>query len=280
MAQAPASYPSTTLRVVPLPKLGLGRILAVAKPSYACHISDSMTGDSPVLDRPALRATLLDMRIEPPDPGTRFETALARLQGWNPGFADRVTDEYRRFLYLAATAGFEVTPSQFVDEAWHLHLNLPHYRDTLCGRILGRPLEHRPGTGTPDDEQRCARQYEETLALYERVFDEPAPHDIWPRPVPLEVEEEEDEDSRWWQGRESRLAAALVTFAIGVAALAIGLQGLGTAFVAVALLLGAGILVETGFGRGRCRRGGGGDYWDGDAGSSCGSSCGGGCGGD
>lgn len=234
-----------------------------------------MTGDSPVLDRPALRAALSDMQIQPAGSAARFESALAMLKGWNIRFAERVTDEYRRFLYLAAIAGVEVTPSQFIDEAWHLHLTLPHYREILCGRILGRPLEHRPGTGTPEDDARCARQYEETLALYERVFEEPAPIDIWPRPAGPEESEE-----GWWEinGRAIGQGVALLSFFAGIWAYFLGGEDLGTALVMGGVLLGAVSFRD----RRRRRNGGfGGDCGGGsDGGSHCGSSCGGGCGGD
>lgn len=139
-----------------------------------------MTGAQPVPDRSALWAALSDMQIPVPGTAASFEEALADRQGWTVGYAERVTDEYRRFLYLAATAGSEVTPSRAVDEAWHLHLTCSHYREILCGRILGRPLEHRPATGEPAEEERHHRQYESTVALYERAFLSPPPSDIWP----------------------------------------------------------------------------------------------------
>jgi hypothetical protein len=120
------------------------------------------------------------MQIWLPSGAGRFEKALAQTQGWTTGFAERVTAEYRRFLYLAATAGFEVTPSRTVDEAWHLHLASPHYEEQLCRRILGRALEHRASTGEAGEEERHYRQYEETLTLYETVFGKHPPGDIWP----------------------------------------------------------------------------------------------------
>jgi hypothetical protein len=242
-----------------------------------------MTGAPAVLDHPALRAALTGMRIETPAPGTAFEAALAARQGWSPRFAGRVAQEYRRFLYLAAIAGVEVTPSQFVDEAWHLHLELPHYGEILCGRILGRPLEHRPGTGTAEDDARCARQYEQTLALYERIFGEPPPDDIWPRPF-------EEAESRPALGR-GRIGAATVAAGL-VAALAVPAAGspalapvlvIGAAIVGLILfpmekLTGVGGRRRDGAGcGGSCGGGGGGDS---SCGASCGGGCGGGCGGD
>ena len=51
-----------------------------------------------------------------------FSERLARENGWPPAYARRVIWEYRRFVYLACLAEGEVTPSDEVDQAWHLHL--------------------------------------------------------------------------------------------------------------------------------------------------------------
>lgn len=238
-----------------------------------------MTGASPVLDRPALLAALSRMTIEPPDPGIRFEQGLARRQGWNVRFAERVTHEYRRFLYLAATAGFEVTPSLAVDEAWHLHLRLPHYREVLCGRILGRPLDHLPGTGTAEDDARCAGQYEETLALYERVFGKPAPRDIWPRP---DGAEEGDLERR--PVRAVGLSFAVAGLIAGLSTIALGMPTLGAWLLIGSFLLGLVCFpFQAMVGVMRRRNGsagcGGGCGAGSDGGSGCCASCGGGCGG-
>src|SRR5436190_23876910 len=52
----------------------------------------------------------------------RFAERLAKENRWSRSFADRVIDEYRKFLFLAVAAGHPVSPSDAVDEAWHLHL--------------------------------------------------------------------------------------------------------------------------------------------------------------
>ncbi|MEJ7660653.1 MAG: hypothetical protein WKG07_14075 [Hymenobacter sp.] len=51
-----------------------------------------------------------------------FSHRLARDNGWSLAFARRVVLEYKKFVYLAATCGHPVTPSDEVDQAWHLHL--------------------------------------------------------------------------------------------------------------------------------------------------------------
>lgn len=282
MAQAHASYPATALRAVPP---GTAWNPAVTKPSCACHKPASMTGDSPVLDRPALRAALSHMQIEEPGTGRRFEEVLAERNDWPLPLAERVADEYCGFLYLAATAGFEVTPSEAVDQAWHLHLEWPHYRDVLCGEILGRPLEHRPGTGEPEEELRYRRQYEETLALYERTFDKTPPSDIWPRPAAFDEEAEEEQwFSRQRLGRRKLVVAATAAMVAGAAMIGVPPPiGLLLACLIAGILLS---LILPGLGPSSRKRnagcgGFGGSFdGDGDGGGSCGAACGGGCGGD
>ncbi len=110
-----------------------------------------------------------------------FTARLARENGWSRGFAAEVVEEYKRFLFLAMVAGHPVTPSEQVDQAWHLHLvYTKSYWEELCGKVLGRPLHHGPTEGGMAEGHRFRCQYEETLASYERLFGGPAPSAIWP----------------------------------------------------------------------------------------------------
>ena len=105
---------------------------------------------------------------------------LARENGWSPAFADRVMAEYRRFAYLAVVAGHEVTPSDEVDQAWHLHLTYTRHYWGDFAKMLGTPLHHGPTRGTGGDKIRYEDNYAATLASYEREFGEQPPADIWP----------------------------------------------------------------------------------------------------
>lgn len=53
-----------------------------------------------------------------------FSKRLARDNGWTHAYARRVVEEYKKFVFLAICAGHPVTPSDQVDQAWHLHLTL------------------------------------------------------------------------------------------------------------------------------------------------------------
>lgn len=117
------------------------------------------------------------------EPGNQltFAARLAHENGWSEGYARRVVDEYRRFLFLAMVAGHEVTPSEQVDESWHLHLVYTRsYWDELCPHVLGRPLHHHPTRGGVDESKKHHEQYAKTLASYNKHFGEAAPPDIWP----------------------------------------------------------------------------------------------------
>lgn len=152
-----------------------------------------------------------------------FEGRLARENGWSLAFAHRVMDEYRRFLFLARFAGHEVTPSDEVDQAWHLHLTYTRsYWEDLCGQVLGRPLHHGPTRGGVSEDARYEGAYARTLASYERFFGEPAPADVWP------AGEERFQDARrfrridtsrvWLLPRPGRRGALLASALLSLAA--------------------------------------------------------------
>jgi hypothetical protein len=125
---------------------------------------------------------LLKMVIVPPAAATDFVGKLASEHDWTRDRAQRAYDEYVRFLLMAWISPDMVVPSHDVDQAWHLHLtHSRHYWDVLCGTILQRPFHHEPSLGGEHEDARHGDAYSRTLALYAYVFDEEAPHDVWPR---------------------------------------------------------------------------------------------------
>lgn len=107
-----------------------------------------------------------------------FQKRLAADQGWSVAFASEVEKEYRRFAYLATIARNEITPSVSVDMAWHQHLADSANYSAFC-RVLGKPLEHKPGGQKAGEKTRFASQYDATLGMYQREFGS-APSHIWP----------------------------------------------------------------------------------------------------
>lgn len=77
-----------------------------------------------------------------------FTSRLAKENNWRLAYADRVATEYKRFMLLAVICDHTVSPSDQVDQAWHLHMIYTRsYWDELCGGILGRPIHHGPTKG-------------------------------------------------------------------------------------------------------------------------------------
>jgi len=130
-------------------------------------------------DHPVWRR-LAHYSIGPDDAPLSFAQRLARENGWTSDYTDRVIEAYKRFAFLAVTGDGEVTPSDAVDQAWHLHLTYTRdYWDRFCPEILGKALHHGPTRGGPGDRARFFEQYAQTLRRHEAVFGR-APSDIWP----------------------------------------------------------------------------------------------------
>ena len=115
------------------------------------------------------------------DASLTFAARLARENRWSLAEAELVIEEYRRFCYLAMTAGHDVTPSDAVDQAWHLHLTYSRdYWEVFCPLVLKADLHHGPTSGGPAEAGRYYRQYAATLAAYEAAFGEAPPAAVWP----------------------------------------------------------------------------------------------------
>lgn len=110
-----------------------------------------------------------------------FARRLARENGWTQSRAERVLAEYRRFLFLAARAGHPVTPSDAVDQAWHLHLvYTDDYWNVWCAQVLRFPFHHGPTRGGSQERAKYADWYGRTCESYREWFGEEPPADIWP----------------------------------------------------------------------------------------------------
>ena len=175
-----------------------------------------------------------------------FSARLARDNGWSRAFAVRAIEEYKRFVFLAMAAGHPVTPSDEVDQVWHLHLCYTRsYWEDLCGEVLRAPLHHGPTRGGAAERARFDDQYRRTLASYEVFFEEPPPVAWWPSPVERFARRRwrrVDLGARRTVPRSGVLAAAAAALALGFSscsgtfeftersAITTGLVLLGTAF--------------------------------------------------
>jgi hypothetical protein len=129
-----------------------------------------------------LFARIEAFEIDEPGATFTFVERLAKENEWPHEYAQRVVEEYKKFLFLSVAAGHPVTPSHDVDHAWHLHLTYTRsYWDRMCTAVLGRPLHHDPSRGGVDESQKFQQWYVNTIDSYERLFGVQPPFDVWPR---------------------------------------------------------------------------------------------------
>ena len=161
-------------------------------------------------------------------PGTAytFVQRLAKENAWSRPYAERVVDEYRRFAFLAVAAGHPVSPSDAVDQAWHLHLVYTRsYWDEFCSKVLHTPLHHEPGRGGEKEVAKFDDWYARTLASYAKFFGEGPPADVWLTVLEKAARREEFrrvDVKRHWVLSKRKLgigvAAALLALSLGLAA--------------------------------------------------------------
>ena len=110
--------------------------------------------------------------------------------------------EYKRFMALAVLAGHPVTPSEEIDQAWHLHMvYTKSYWHGFCRDILGKEIHHSPTTGGAEEGAKFQDWYAMTLASYRRIFGEEPPVEIWPVP---EIRFSGAVNGRWIDGSKFR----------------------------------------------------------------------------
>jgi hypothetical protein len=131
-------------------------------------------------DHQTLLDRILTYSFDDGDVAFPFADRLARENCWSRSYAKRVIAEYRRFMFLAVVAGHPVTPSDQVDQAWHLHLLYTRsYWDQFGPEVLGRRTDHCPTNGGPAEKSKFEQWYDRTLDSYRYFFGAP-PRDIWP----------------------------------------------------------------------------------------------------
>lgn len=123
--------------------------------------------------------------LDDPKAQLPFTSRLAREQGWTHAFAGQVVAEYKRFVGLAMVAGHPVSPSEAVDQAWHLHLvYTKSYWHDMCRDLLGgRELHHSPTTGGRAEGEKFDDWYTRTLESYRTFYQAEPPPAIWPSPA-------------------------------------------------------------------------------------------------
>jgi hypothetical protein len=97
--------------------------------------------------------------------------------GANAEMAQRVIEEYRKFLFLAMRAGHQVIPPGIINDVWMAHIqNAQNYWENL-----GQMISERPATQGIDAKtfSNMADAWSATLQSYEKIFGMKPPMDIW-----------------------------------------------------------------------------------------------------
>lgn len=128
-----------------------------------------------------LYTRLQNFSLDQPGAQFSFSQRLAQENCWSFVYTCRVIEEYKKFAFLAVAAGHPVTPSDQVDQVWHLHLTYTRsYWEIFCPKILRTPLHHEPTQGGTTEHGKFTDWYSHTLESYQQFFGEDPPDDIWP----------------------------------------------------------------------------------------------------
>jgi len=110
----------------------------------------------------------------------KFTDRLARENGWHIAYAHRVVAEYKKFIFLCCVSPTGVTPSDPVDQAWHLHLTYTKsYWVDFCRNTLEQEIHHNPTKGGHTEAIKFEGYYTHSFKLYEDKFGTQPPADIW-----------------------------------------------------------------------------------------------------
>ncbi len=185
---------------------------------------------------------LQSFQFNPEGATKTFEMRLAEEQRWSAAYAERVVEEYKRFVFLCWACSHPCTPSEIIDEAWHQHLVYSRsYWEDLCAQVLGKPLHHEPGFGLPGQSAGHSTAFADTLISYEQLFETPPPSDIWrAQPVqPAAVATRRAIPRSWFV--LAGLSAAVIAVAVGCAS---SEQAVGPSpMIPLFFVLGFGLIV-------------------------------------
>lgn len=112
-----------------------------------------------------------------------FATKISNKHQWEKRSVLRAMEEYKKFVYLGVTQGFQVTPSSVIDMIWHEHILFSKAYREFCEEVLLQPFDHYPELVPIQDETgRFSAQYLDTLIAYKLEFGIDPPEAFWGRP--------------------------------------------------------------------------------------------------
>lgn len=123
---------------------------------------------------------IASFKFDEPRTKFRFADRLARENDWTKKYSLRVIEEYKKFVFLSAICPKPLTPSDPVDQVWHLHLTFTQsYWKDLCQDILQKEFHHNPTKGGKQEQKKFNAYYDYTFQQYSHYFGQDPPSDIW-----------------------------------------------------------------------------------------------------
>ena len=106
--------------------------------------------------------------------------ALISQKFCTSGLTEKYVEEYIRFLTLIYFSNTTLTPSEEVDQVWHVHQALTLEYEKFCDEIFGKFISHSPSTGGLENNERYKEIYRNTKEFYLFVFKENPNWELWP----------------------------------------------------------------------------------------------------
>lgn len=239
------------------------------------------------INEETLKTKIENFTLDDPDAALTFTQRLAKENNWDIEFAKRVVTEYKRYVFLCAISPEQISPSEEVDQAWHMHMTYTEsYWTDLCARVLGKPLHHHPTRGGPEEREKFFALYENTLTFYREKFNEDPPPDIWP-PAEQRFSHSDfiriDKSTHWVISKPRIKEIVSKVIVINAFALLISIGTGNWVFLVITVVATLIALTPAQASVGSSGGdSGGGWFWGGDGGGGCSggdSGCGSGCGG-
>lgn len=120
---------------------------------------------------------ILSFDFDNPPSEYGFSTRLANENFWTKDFTELAILEYKKFMYLATTSEFMVSPSEIVDTVWHQHLIFTQSYSDFCN-LIGKQIQHIPSTHNKEEYEKFKLAKERTQKFYSNIFGE-QPNTIW-----------------------------------------------------------------------------------------------------
>jgi hypothetical protein len=117
---------------------------------------------------------------------TVHETIAKRLcleQGCEMSAAKNWLQEVGKFLYVCHESNIRLTPSEKVDQAWHVFILFTHDYREFCHHFFNRFIDHFPG-GEADENRNQYTLCLESLVKYFGYADKA----YWPRGISIPLE--------------------------------------------------------------------------------------------